>query len=89
MRIDAIHCCGWGDGSEESCALAKRFNTDLYTIISAMGWHTMENKTVLICALKENETENFQEHALGKDPAAFIIFTGSTRIMGNGFGVYK
>ena len=37
MRIDAIHCCGWGDGSEESCALAKRFNTDLYTIISAMG----------------------------------------------------
>ena len=36
MRIDSIHCCGWGDGSEESCALAKRFNTDLYTIISAM-----------------------------------------------------
>lgn len=49
----------------------------------------MENKTVLICALKENETENFQERALGKDPAAFIIFTGSTRIIENGFGVYK
>ncbi len=30
MRMDAIHCHGWGDGSEESCSLANRFNNDLY-----------------------------------------------------------
>lgn len=36
MRIDAIHCHGWGDGSEESCALAKRFNTDLYNMLSKL-----------------------------------------------------
>ena len=36
MRLDAIHCCGWGDGSEESCALAKRFNTDLYNMLSEL-----------------------------------------------------
>ena len=36
MRIDAIHCHGWGDGSEESCSLAKRFNTDIYNMLSKL-----------------------------------------------------
>jgi len=36
MRNDAIHCHGWGDGSEESCNLAKRFNTDLYNMLSEL-----------------------------------------------------
>ena len=36
MRLDAIHCHGWGDGSEESCALAKRFNTDLYNMLAEL-----------------------------------------------------
>ena len=36
MRRDAIHCCGWGDGSAESCALAKRLNTDLYRMLSEL-----------------------------------------------------
>lgn len=43
------------------------------TIISAMGGYTMENSTVLMCALKENDTEHFQKCVLEKDPAAFII----------------
>ena len=33
MRRDALMCPGWGDGSRESCELAKRFNTDLYTML--------------------------------------------------------
>ena len=36
MRNDAIHCHGWGDGSEESCNMAKRFNTDLYNMLSEL-----------------------------------------------------
>lgn len=32
MRNEAIHCTGWGDGSEESCSLANRFNNDLFEI---------------------------------------------------------
>lgn len=32
MRLEAIHCHGWGDGSKESCGLAKRFNDDLFNI---------------------------------------------------------
>ncbi len=32
IRQEAISCHGWGDGSEESCALANRFHNDLYEI---------------------------------------------------------
>lgn len=36
MRMEAIHCKGWGDGSEESCNLAKRFNDDLFNICQGL-----------------------------------------------------
>lgn len=34
MRLEAVRCHGWGDGHEDSCALASRFNNDLYEIFS-------------------------------------------------------
>ncbi len=30
IRLAAVKCPGWGDGSDESCAFARRFHTDLY-----------------------------------------------------------
>ena len=59
------------------------------TIVRATGGYTMENKTVLMCALKENEAERFQKRVLEKDRTAFIIFSESSQIVGNGFRVYK
>ena len=32
MRLEATRCHGWGDGAEDSCVLANRFNNDLYGI---------------------------------------------------------
>lgn len=32
IRLDAVRCHGWGDGSEASTALANRFNNDLFAI---------------------------------------------------------
>ena len=32
MRIEATRCHGWGDGNDDSCTLANRFNNDLYAI---------------------------------------------------------
>ncbi len=32
VRIEAMRCHGWGDGSEESCSIAKRFSDDLYDL---------------------------------------------------------
>ena len=34
LRRAAIKCHGWGDGNEDSCSLASRFNNDLYKIFS-------------------------------------------------------
>ena len=40
MRLAATRCHGWGDGEEDSCALANRFNNDLYEIFSRkVGMH--------------------------------------------------
>ncbi len=36
LRLQAINCPGWGDGSEESCELANRFNNDLYGMVDAL-----------------------------------------------------
>ncbi len=36
MRVEATLCAGWGDGSEDSCKLAKQFNDDLYAIASRL-----------------------------------------------------
>ncbi len=32
MRLEATRCHGWGDGNEDSCALASRFNNDLFAV---------------------------------------------------------
>ena len=34
MRLEAVACSGWGDGEADSCALAARFNEDLYKMAS-------------------------------------------------------
>ncbi len=36
MRQEAIRCHGWGDGSDESCELANRFNNDLFAICKSL-----------------------------------------------------
>ena len=36
MRIDAMNCHGWGDGSKESSEFCGKFNDDLYSRISTL-----------------------------------------------------
>ncbi len=36
LRAAAMRCPGWGDGSEESCALGSRFNHDLYLALGEL-----------------------------------------------------
>lgn len=59
------------------------------TIIDVTGAYTMEKKTTLMCALKENEITEFQRKILEIDSEAFIIFSESQQIVGNGFHVYR
>lgn len=59
------------------------------TIINTVGAYTHENNKMLVCALKDNELPAFQRKILDIDPCAFIIFSESSQIVGNGFHVYR
>lgn len=59
------------------------------TLINATGAYTMSNKNVLICAMKESEIVQFQQKVLDIDDGAFVIFSESQQILGNGFKIYK
>lgn len=59
------------------------------TLIDVKGVYTDTEKKMLFCALKESETEEFQKKILSIDRTAFIVFSESQRIKGNGFYLYK
>jgi len=59
------------------------------TIIDSVGAYTMKGNKVLMCALKESEFTYFRKSILEIDDNAFIIFSESQQIIGNGFRVYK
>ena len=59
------------------------------TILDATGAYSMEQKNVLLCALKENEIPDFQAEVLTLDQNAFIIYSESQQIVGKGFRVYR
>ena len=59
------------------------------TILDALGAYTMEERNVLMCALKESEIIDFQKKILEVDDLAFIIYSESQQIVGNGFYVYR
>jgi len=59
------------------------------TILEAVGAYTMTDTKMLVCALKENEIPAFQRKILAIDADAFIIFSESSQIVGNGFHVYR
>ena len=59
------------------------------TLIDVKGMYTDTEKQMLFCALKESEAESFQNKILEIDETAFIVFSESQRIKGNGFYLYK
>jgi uncharacterized membrane-anchored protein YitT (DUF2179 family) len=59
------------------------------TVVDVVGGYTGVEKLMLICALKAKETPSFQARVLAVDPEAFIIFSESEQIVGNGFYVYR
>lgn len=59
------------------------------TLIESKGAYTMEKNQVLMCALKESEIPQFQKRILNLDDNAFIIFSESQQIVGNGFRIYR
>ena len=49
----------------------------------------MEERSVLLCALKEKEMPQFRKKIVGMDKNAFVVYSESQQILGNGFRIYK
>ena len=59
------------------------------TVVDTVGAYTKDKNKMLVCALKNNELPAFQRKIPEIDPLAFIIFSESSQIVGNGFHVYR
>lgn len=59
------------------------------TMVNVVGAYTQNERTMLICAIKEREMPEFQRNIEEIDSEAFTIFCESQKIVGNGFHVYK
>ena len=58
------------------------------TLVDVTGVYSHSPKQMMICALKESELPEFQRKVLKMDEAAFIIYSESQQIVGNGFYTY-
>lgn len=77
------------DKGEEVAEMLVSKSPSGVTLIESKGAYTMEKNQVLMCALKESEIPQFQKRILNLDDKAFIIFSESQKIVGNGFRVYR
>lgn len=59
------------------------------TVLRAKGAYTDSERQILFCALKHREVAHLQDTVLAIDPGAFIVFTQSEKIKGNGFILYR
>lgn len=58
------------------------------TILPAVGGYSGEDKTVLLCAIKQNQQITELKRLVEEiDPGAFIIIQNTREVQGNGFGV--
>ena len=88
MNVSKIAFVITDKGEEISDVLVKT-STRGVTIIDVVGAYSEKNKKMLFCALKENETIEFQKKILKIDSEAFIVISESQRILGNGFYLYN
>ena len=58
------------------------------TVIDAFGAFTGNKKSMIVCAIKEYELPKFKKCITTIDENAFIVFSQSQQIIGNGFYVY-
>ena len=88
LNVSRIAFVITGNGEEIAKTLVSTSPRGV-TLIDVKGVYTDTEKQMLFCALKESETEAFQKKILSIDSTAFIVFSESQRIKGNGFYLYK
>ena len=77
------------DKGQEIGELLIRTSPRGVTLVDVKGVYSNTPKKMMICALKESEIPEFQRKILTVDEHAFIIYSESQQIVGNGFYIYE
>ncbi len=77
------------DKGQEIADLLIRTSPRGVTLADVKGVYSNTQKKMMICALKESEIPEFQRKILQIDEQAFIIYSESQQIVGNGFYIYE
>ena len=77
------------DKGQEIAELLIRTSPRGVTLVDVTGVYSNTSKKMMICALKESEIPEFQRKILERDEQAFIIYSESQQIVGNGFYIYE
>ena len=77
------------DKGQEIAELLIRTSPRGVTLVDVTGVYSNTPKKMMICALKESEIPEFQRKILERDEQAFIIYSESQQIVGNGFYIYE
>lgn len=77
------------DKGQEIAKLLIRTSPRGVTLVDVTGVYSNTSKKMMICALKECEIPEFQRKILERDEQAFIIYSESQQIVGNGFYIYE
>ena len=77
------------DKGQEIGELLIRTSPRGVTLVDVKGVYSNTPKKMMICALKESEIPEFQRKILTVDEQAFIIYSESQQIVGNGFYIYE
>ena len=77
------------DKGEEIASFLVSTSPRGVTVVNTVGAYRHKDNKMLVCALKDSELPEFQRKILDIDEGAFIIFSESSQIVGNGFHVYR
>ncbi len=73
------------DKSEEICNMIINDFKRGVTVLKGQGGYSKQEKTVLLCACLDNQTQKFIKKIKSADENAFFIVTQSKQILGEGF----
>ncbi len=68
--------------------IANRINLELHsgvTYLNGEGAYTGAEKKILLCVMRNRQVPKAREIVIAEDPAAFMIVTSASQVMGNGF----
>ncbi len=88
MNVSEISFIVTEKGGEIAQMLLNKFERGV-TVMQGKGAYTDRDKQILMCVMNKEESAKFQDMIKEIDAQAFVIFSESKSVLGNGFHIYR